>query len=246
MNQNRRYHTVIFDVGGTLVGFEEDAPFAEILTHVGKPHNFASAADLRLSMLRILSIRRHQAKGMADGHEINNWWRSIFDELFPENPPAALHMWELFKHSYFDSLFPDTLSLLRRLQARNVPLGILSNYGEHLIYTLYKLRIYDFFDFIIVSSTVGLAKPDPKIFELAMERAGVPAGQILYVGDNVADDIEGANNVGIDAVLINRPGRQRSTAPMMIDSLLEIEALVFPRVSAPAYNSRPIMQVGCP
>ena len=227
MNQKRRYQTVIFDVGGTLVGFEEDAPFAEVLAHIGPPHRFASATDLRLSMIRTLSTRRHEAIGLADGADINTWWRSIFDDLFPENPSGALHMWELFKHSYFDSLFPDTLPILDRLKARNVPMSIVSNYGEHLTYTLYKLKIYDYFDFVIVSSTVGVAKPDPRIFEMAMEKAGVPAHQILYVGDNVSDDIEGANNVGVDAVLINRPHREPAVAPMMIDSLLDIESLVF-------------------
>jgi putative hydrolase of the HAD superfamily len=81
---------------------------------------------------------------------------------------------------------------------------------------------------VIVSAIVGAVKPDPRIFHIAIEEAGVPPSKILYVGDNVVDDIEGANNVGIDAVLINRPGREPSVAPMMIDSLLEIESLVFP------------------
>ncbi len=228
MSRKHRYHTVIFDVGGTLVGFEDDAPFAEFLSRVKKSHRFASAADLRLSMLRTLSLRRHEAVGLADGDEINNWWKTIFDDLFPDNSAASLLMWDLFQHSYFDSLFPDTRPILQRLQELNVPMSIVSNYGEHLTYTLYKLNIYDFFDFVIVSSTEGVAKPDPKIFEMAIEKAGVSPNQILYVGDNVTDDIEGANNVGIDAVLINRPGRKPSTAPMMLDSLLDIEALVFP------------------
>ncbi len=231
MSQNRRYQTVIFDVGGTLVGFEEDAPFAEFLSRIEKPYRFASAAELRLSMIQTLSTRRHEAVGLADDNDINNWWRTIFDSLFPENSEAAMHMWELFKHSYFDSLFPDTLPIINLLKQRGVPISIVSNYGAHLIYTLYKLKIYDYFDFVIVSSIVGVAKPDPKIFEMAMEKAGIPANQILYVGDNVTDDIEGANNVGIDAVLINRPHREPSTAPMIIDSLLDIEALVFPEGS---------------
>jgi FMN phosphatase YigB (HAD superfamily) len=42
------------------------------------------------------------------------------------------------------------------------------------------------------------------------------------------DDVEGANRVGIEAVLINRPGREPNTAPRMIESLLEIEQIVFP------------------
>jgi HAD superfamily hydrolase (TIGR01549 family) len=229
VTQKRRYHTVIFDVGGTLVGFEDDAPFAEVLARIDPPHRFTSGHDLRLSMLRTLSARRHEAVGMVDDNEINNWWKTIFDDLFPDNPVAVMHMWELFKHSYFDSLFPDTLSILQRLQARGVPMGIVSNYGAHLIYTLYKLNIYDYFAFVIVSSLVGVAKPDAGIFELAIEKAGVPADQILYVGDNITDDIEGTKKVGIDAVLINRPGRPpNSSASMVIDNLLEIEQLVFP------------------
>jgi HAD superfamily hydrolase (TIGR01549 family) len=228
VTDNRRYDIVVFDVGGTLVGFEDDAPFGEVLARIDPPYRFTSANDLRLTMLRTLSARRHEAVGMVDDNEINNWWRTIFEDLFPDNPTAALHMWELFKHSYFDSLFPDTLPILDKLQARGVRMGVVSNYGAHLIYTMYKLNIYDYFEFVIVSSLVDMAKPEPGIFEMAIEKSGVPPQRMLYVGDNVTDDIEGSNNVGIDAVLINRPGRTPSTAPVVIESLLEIEQLVFP------------------
>jgi putative hydrolase of the HAD superfamily len=228
VTEKRRYHMVIFDVGGTLVGFEDDAPFAEVLARVSPPHRYTSATELRLSMLRTLSARRHEAVGMVDDNEINNWWRTIFEDLFPGNQMAALHMWELFKHSYFDSLFPDTLPILQLLRSRGVPMGIVSNYGAHLIYTLYKLNIYDYFQFVIVSSLVGVAKPDIGIFEMAIQKAGVPPDQLLYVGDNVTDDIDGARQAGIDAVLINRPGRTRSTALLKINSLLDLEQLIFP------------------
>jgi putative hydrolase of the HAD superfamily len=165
---------------------------------------------------------------MVDDDEINNWWKTIFHDLFPGNPQAALHMWELFKHSYFDSLFPDTLPILETLKKRKVPMGVVSNYGAHLIYTMYKLNIYDYFNFVIVSSLVGVAKPEPGIFQLALEKAGVTPNRMLYVGDNVTDDIEGSRRMGIDAVLINRPGRTPSTAPIVIGSLLDIEKIVFP------------------
>ena len=229
MTQKRRYHTVIFDVGGTLVGFEDDAPFAEFLAMVDEPHRFVSASDLRLSMIHTLSLRRHEAIGLgADDISVNNWWLTIFDDLFPHSPKTARRMWELFKQNHFDSLFPDTLPILQRLEARNVRLGIVSNYGTHLLDLLPRLGIFDYFDFIIVSAIVGITKPDPRIFKIAVEEAGVPTHQILYVGDNYVDDIEGANNVGIDAVLINRPGREPGRAPLMTNNLLDIEAFVFP------------------
>jgi HAD superfamily hydrolase (TIGR01549 family) len=229
VTEKRRYHTVIFDVGGTLVGFEEDAPFVQFLATVKSSHPYLTPADLRLSMLRILSRRRHEAVGLGlNDNSVNNWWLTIFEDLFPDDPPAAKRMWKLFTNNYFDSLFPDSIPILQRLQARGVPMGIVSNYGTHLLELLPKLDIFDYFNFVIVSAIVGAVKPDPRIFHIAIEEAGVPPSKILYVGDNVVDDIEGANNVGIDAVLINRPGREPSVAPMMIDSLLEIESLVFP------------------
>jgi putative hydrolase of the HAD superfamily len=114
------------------------------------------------------------------------------------------------------------------LKARGVPLGIVSNYGTHLLDLLPQLNIFDYFNFIIVSAIVGVTKPDPKIFEMAIEEAGVSPDQILYIGDNPVDDVQGANNVGIDALLINRPGREPGTAPLTIKSLLEIEKFVFP------------------
>jgi HAD superfamily hydrolase (TIGR01549 family) len=229
VKQKRRYDTVIFDVGGTLIGFEDDAPFANFLATVKTPHRFVSATDLRLSMLHTLSLRRDESIGLGlDDESINNWWLTIFEDLFPSSPETARRMWELFKVNYFDSLFPDTLPILKLLFAHRVPMGIVSNYGTHLLDLLPKLNIFDYFDFIIVSAIVGVAKPHPKIFEFAIEEAGAPPDQLLYVGDNVGDDIEGANRVGIDAVLINRPGREPRFAPKMINSLLEIEKLVFP------------------
>ncbi len=229
MSQQRRYHTVIFDVGGTLVGFEDDASFAEFLSTVDVPHRFVSPTDLRLSMLHTLSLRRHELVGLGlDDESINYWWLTIFEDLFPHSPSTAKRMWGLFKNNYFDSLFSDSIPILELLKKRGVPLGIVSNYGTHLLDLLPKLEIFDYFGFIIVSAIVGVTKPHPKIFEMAIEEAGVSADQILYVGDNVIDDIEGANDVGIDAVLINRPGREPSIAPLMIDTLLEIEQLVFP------------------
>ena len=231
-NQKRRYQTVIFDVGGTLVGYEDDAPFAQFLATVDAPHRFACPAELRLTMLQTLSRRRHELVGIGvDDDSINNWWYTIFESLFPQCPQTAKRMWTIFKANYFDSLFPDTIPVLEHLKKRGVPLGIISNYGANLIDLLDKLKLFNYFDFIIISAIVGVAKPQPRIFEIAIEEAGVRPDQILYVGDNPEDDVKGANNMGIDAVLINRPGRKPQRAPLMIDTLWELEPFIFEEIA---------------
>jgi HAD superfamily hydrolase (TIGR01549 family) len=235
----RRYDVVIFDVGGTLVGFEEDAPFNEFLAAVQAAQPFKSGAELRQRMMTILSTRRHEAVGLEFNQAIEQWWLTIFNELFPNNTNLARGMWELFRCNYFESLFPDTLPALQTLQARGVPLGIISNYGTGLLDLLLQFDLTLYFDFAIVSAHEGLAKPDSRIFEMALQAAGVTANQALYVGDNVTDDIEGANRVGMEAVLIHRPGRPRAAAPLVIESLLELEPLVFPDLALTQAPRRP-------
>ena len=142
----RRYQTVIFDVGGTLLGFEDDTPFQDFLDSVDIPHHYLSGENLRLNMLKMLSARRNEAVGMGCGGQINDWWRSIFDELFPKCPNIARAMWELFKCHYFESLFPDTLPALQQLRAYGVPMGIISNYSktpERFLPVLPEFRVSD-------------------------------------------------------------------------------------------------------
>jgi FMN phosphatase YigB (HAD superfamily) len=60
-------------------------------------------------------------------------------------------------------------------------------------------------DFIIDSSQVGVEKPDPRIFHIALERAGLAAAEAVYVGDLYSIDVVGARAAGLSAILMD-PG----------------------------------------
>jgi putative hydrolase of the HAD superfamily len=62
-------------------------------------------------------------------------------------------------------------------------------------------------DFVVISAEVGVRKPDPRIFEEALRRAGVAAGEAVHVGDLPEEDIEGARRAGLGAFLIDREKR---------------------------------------
>ena len=68
------------------------------------------------------------------------------------------------------------------------------------------LNIEQLFSFVLISERTGFWKPDPRIFELALERAGIPAHESVYVGDSVAHDVPGAHSAGLGAVWMNRRG----------------------------------------
>jgi FMN hydrolase / 5-amino-6-(5-phospho-D-ribitylamino)uracil phosphatase len=68
------------------------------------------------------------------------------------------------------------------------------------------LEIEHHFPFILISESVGIWKPDPAIFEMALEIAGVHADDAIYVGDSPVADVPGARAAGMRSVWINRAG----------------------------------------
>lgn len=61
-------------------------------------------------------------------------------------------------------------------------------------------------DFVIDSTVVGIAKPDPRVFHLGLREASVAAGEAVYVGDSYFVDVLGARQVGMGAVLFDPGG----------------------------------------
>jgi HAD superfamily hydrolase (TIGR01549 family) len=89
---------------------------------------------------------------------------------------------------------------LRELQRRGLKLGVISNGAptQHVKIDVMGLR--PFFSVVIVSDDVGIKKPDPRIFRMAMEKLGLDASEVIFVGDNPELDIAGARGVGIRAI----------------------------------------------
>ena len=66
--------------------------------------------------------------------------------------------------------------------------------------------ITPYFQSIVISEEVGIAKPDPRIFAPALEKIGVEAADVLYVGDSVTSDMAAARNAGMDFCWVNPDG----------------------------------------
>ena len=71
---------------------------------------------------------------------------------------------------------------------------------------------------IVTAAAVGAAKPDPRPFQVALERLGIDAAACLHVGDDPVTDIAGARAAGLSAVLLDRSGR----APDSLGDLAEL------------------------
>ena len=224
-----RYDTVVLDVGGTLLGFHHRAPFRDFLVEAGLLAGDQEVERLHRRLIDVIVARRDGAQGLgARGEELSNWWRGNFAATWPERPDLAQKMLDWLFAGRFDRLFDDSLPALQALQAMGLRLGILSNFDTHLRDVLQSFGLLPFFDFVLVSAEVGLAKPDPRIFDLVVDAAGVPRDRILYVGDHIGDDIQGARGAGLDAVLIDRGDHQPQALCPRISSLLRLVSYVRP------------------
>ncbi|RPI56987.1 MAG: HAD family hydrolase [Chloroflexi bacterium] len=222
-HDNARYDVVVFDVGGTLLGFHNRAPFQAFLAQAGLPATEDDARTLYSRLMALIQQKRDSAQGLgARGQELSDWWHGIFRLAWPERPDLAAEMLRWLFDGRFDHLYDDVQPTLAGLQAEGQRLGVISNFGSHLPGVLEHFQIDTYFDFVIISAAVGVAKPDPRIFHLAVEASGRPPDRLLYVGDHVGDDVEGARAAGVDAVLVDRGDRQPGALCPRIGSLGEL------------------------
>jgi putative hydrolase of the HAD superfamily len=122
------------------------------------------------------------------------------------------------------TLYDDVLPALERLRGR-VRLFAASNGNADLA----AIGLAHFFEHTLAAREVGALKPDPRIFALLLERAGVAPARALHVGDDSVADVEGARRAGVTPVWLNRAGEnwpaQSSPAPLTVRTLAELADL---------------------
>ena len=96
-------------------------------------------------------------------------------------------------------LYPDTHEALTRLRAVG-PLVAVTNGNADLE----RIGLGGAFDAVVHAERVGIAKPDPGIFAIAVEHAGVPAAEVLHAGDDLHTDVDGALAAGLQAAWVHR------------------------------------------
>jgi putative hydrolase of the HAD superfamily len=110
---------------------------------------------------------------------------------------------ELYKDIRF-VLFDDALPTVKKLKEQNLTLGLLTNIQSDMQPVCHELGLDPYIDFIVNSAEAGADKPQPQIFLMALERAGVEASEAVHVGDQYKIDAVGAMGVGIKPILLDR------------------------------------------
>ncbi|MGH7925759.1 MAG: HAD family hydrolase [Candidatus Binatus sp.] len=102
---------------------------------------------------------------------------------------------------------PGTFEALEAFKSAGYKLAIVSNAEGQVEADAKRFGLSPYFDVIIDSHIVGVAKPDPRIFQIALERLGVGPDEARFTGDIYSIDVEGARAAGIEARLIDQHRR---------------------------------------
>jgi putative hydrolase of the HAD superfamily len=244
MNQApNHYQMIVFDAGGTLISADWDAVTRDLAAAAARRGiEVQPQAVLDAIWLAWRDVVEGRIPDQADSPAaVRRFWHQILGTalsraaqlpLSPSGEAADPRIRQVvsafyttFEDGRYHRLIPGSQEALAALEAAGYRLGMLSNWSPALPDILRRLQIRPYFAFVIVSSLVGIAKPDRAIFDLAVETANCPAQQMLYVGDSPAADIFSSLAAGWDAVLITHRDHGRLDhvqVPVRVRSLPEL------------------------
>ena len=107
-------------------------------------------------------------------------------------------------HSEDEIPYPDAVPTLTKLRRHGYKLGVIANQNYGTEQRLKNWNLHRYFEMIAASAELGMAKPDPAIFEWALKQADCSPQNAVMVGDRMDNDIAPANRLGIHTVRLKR------------------------------------------
>ena len=205
---------VLFDLDDTLFAHREavEAGVAAYREVLGGEIVAAPAADeiARWNALEESQYHRYLAGDLSYLEQRRERSRRFVAPFGVVLSDAEAEAWFDAYRAHYENhwaLHPDALACLRMLRERGTAIGLITN-GDLAFQTskIVAVGLTSHLEHVIASGEVGVAKPDPAIFELAAARFGVPVAAACYVGDRFRTDALGAAAAGMFGVWLDRHG----------------------------------------
>jgi len=209
MTRHPPIRALVFDAGHTLLEMD----YARLTAYlVSRGHDVGEAAVTvaeRRARIRLDVERAAQATRERTGE--GRYVRYLVDYLGIEDDAerSAIAEWRRgfnIPIGLCHQADGEAAKALQRARDAGLIVGVISNSNGSVQRALEEAGLAAHLQFVIDSSVVGIAKPDPRIFDLGVRAAGTTPEQTVYVGDSYFVDVVGARRAGLGAVLFD-PGR---------------------------------------
>ena len=219
-------------MGGTLAdgGLDKKAFMARVVDYLS---GLGFSVDRRAYRRALDSAMRELHKLRASGREpsFERFYSLVLSGLGIEPTGELLaQLKRLYFECFSSEPLPGIRRVLKELSGRYV-LAVISNaISPWPRLFLEREGLLRYFRAVVISGEVGWRKPHKRIFEIALGRLGLEAGQVAHVGDSPVDDVAGAKGAGMRAILLLRPGYEAGPWDVepdaVIHSLSELSAVL--------------------
>jgi putative hydrolase of the HAD superfamily len=201
---------IFFDAGNTLVHMDYEA----IAAALGREGVAVAAADVQRAEWRArVRLDAFFTPGASTEHPNTGerYLALVLDEVGVHSARvvAAMTSW---RRSYnppnglWTVLEPEAETALALAREAGLATAVISNSNGTIADILAGLGLVRHLDFVVDSACVGVEKPDPRIFRIALDRAGLEPAEAAYMGDLYSIDVLGARAAGLTAVLMDPGG----------------------------------------
>jgi putative hydrolase of the HAD superfamily len=216
--------TILFDAGGTLVF----PSFGRIARELAVEGAAAEPAALARADARVrFEIDRPEVIGATtDASRFRRYLDALAGAAgLPRMPDPVFDRLDAYHrlHNLWEDVPSEVPAALDRLRGR-VRMGVVSNANGTVRAKLARVGLARYFELVVDSHEVGIEKPDPRIFALALERMGVAPAEAVYVGDLYHVDVVGAVAAGLRAFLLDPFDLYQGSPVSRIRSLAELPA----------------------
>ncbi|EZP76750.1 HAD-superfamily hydrolase [Parageobacillus genomosp. 1] len=160
------------------------------------------------------------------------WKDTVYQQMVQEFEIIGI-TWEDLLEDYMNHFhqscvpFPHLVWMLEELKRKSLKLGIITNgKGAFQMHSIKALGIEGYFDTILISEWEGISKPDPRLFQRALDNLKVLANESVFVGDHPSNDIQAARNVGMKTIWKKDVAYESAEADFVIEDLREIPEII--------------------
>ena len=200
-----KIETVLLDAGGVLLDLDY-----RYLQRLCRAYG-AQTTEETLSRYEAIA-RVDVNKAVKDGGRVSDMWRDYFHFILghagvpaDDQPKVSDSLWEVHqKCGLWTVAIADGVETVGALKQAGYRIGVVSNAEGRVAQDLDGAGYEGLFETVVDSHCVGVEKPDPKIFQIALERMGVGPENAVHIGDVPAVDVVGARAANLTPLLLDR------------------------------------------